>query len=190
MPFTPLFRRVLFALGTLALVVVALPAQGHTESQLTEWQENWQYRFEVAIEDRGAIPFRLMVERHDWFDRHPCSQVLGTYSATECNAGEIHLRSSVGTNVGTRVERWRSLVSAYFGPYTNEALRVIACESGGDPNAHNPSGASGLFQVMPFWQAKFGGSLFDPHNNVRIAKILFNDGDRQGWRWKHWVCQP
>ena len=28
---------------------------------------------------------------------------------------------------------------------------IIARESGGNPNAYNPSGASGLFQTMPFW---------------------------------------
>lgn len=28
---------------------------------------------------------------------------------------------------------------------------IIARESNGDPNAYNPSGASGLFQTMPFW---------------------------------------
>ena len=28
---------------------------------------------------------------------------------------------------------------------------IIARESNGNPNSYNPSGASGLFQTMPFW---------------------------------------
>ena len=91
------------------------------------------------------------------------------------------------------VEEWRALVSAYFAPGDVDlALTVIACESGGDPNAQNPqSGAAGLFQHIPrYWAARAsaiglpGASIFDPVANVAAAAYLvYADG---GWR--HWAA--
>jgi hypothetical protein len=85
------------------------------------------------------------------------------------------------------VEEWRSLVSAYFAPSDVEtALRVISCESGGDPNAVNPSsGAAGLFQHIPrYWPDRAaaiglpGASIFDPVANVAAAAWLVST---EGW---------
>ncbi|HJU51782.1 MAG TPA: transglycosylase SLT domain-containing protein [Acidimicrobiia bacterium] len=79
------------------------------------------------------------------------------------------------------VEEWRSLVSSYFAPTdVDKALRVISCESGGDPNAQNPSsGAAGLFQHIPrYWAERAalvglpGASIFDPVANVAAAAYL------------------
>ena len=88
------------------------------------------------------------------------------------------------------VEEWRALVSAYFAPeHVDLALRIISCESGGDPNAQNPrSGAAGLFQHIPrYWDARVaaagmpGGSIFDPIANVAASAYLaYSDG------WRHW----
>ena len=85
---------------------------------------------------------------------------------------------------------WRALVSAYFAPeHVDLALRIISCESGGDPNAQNPrSGAAGLFQHIPrYWEARVaaagmpGGSIFDPIANVAASAYLaYSDG------WGHW----
>ena len=74
-------------------------------------------------------------------------------------------------------------------------MRVMACESLGDPNARNPrSGASGLFQHMPrYWPersaaAGFGGrSIFDPEANVGVAAWMIYEYPGGGW--KHWVCK-
>jgi hypothetical protein len=79
------------------------------------------------------------------------------------------------------VEEWRALVSSYFAVSdVDKALRVIACESGGDPNAQNPrSGAAGLFQHIPrYWADRSamvglpGASIFDPVANVSAAAYL------------------
>jgi hypothetical protein len=88
------------------------------------------------------------------------------------------------------VEEWRSLVSAYFAPENVDlALRIISCESGGDPNAQNRrSGAAGLFQHIPrYWEARTaaaglpGASIFDPIANVAVSAYLaYADG------WSHW----
>jgi len=84
------------------------------------------------------------------------------------------------------VDEWRSLVSAYFATSDVElALRVISCESGGDPNAQNPrSGAAGLFQHIPrYWDARAaaiglpGASIFDPVANVSAAAwLVYTEG--------------
>ncbi|HEY7584449.1 MAG TPA: transglycosylase SLT domain-containing protein [Acidimicrobiia bacterium] len=90
------------------------------------------------------------------------------------------------------VEEWRSLVSSYFAPTdVDKALRVISCESGGDPNAQNPSsGAAGLFQHIPrYWAERAakvglpGASIFDPVANVAAAAYLvYTEG------WSPWAA--
>lgn len=85
------------------------------------------------------------------------------------------------------VEEWRSLVSSYFAASdVDKALRVISCESGGDPNAVNSaSGAAGLFQHIPrYWAERAsaiglpGVSIFDPVANVAAAAFLVYT---EGW---------
>lgn len=93
-------------------------------------------------------------------------------------------------SVSTDVERWRSLVVIHFpAGEVDNALAVMACESQGYERAVNPtSGASGLFQVMPFWADHFGVPrdwLLHAPDNVRIARRVWGI---QGWG--GWVCQP
>lgn len=91
------------------------------------------------------------------------------------------------------VEQWRPLVEAYFPPdYVNWAMQIMACESGGDPNATNrSSGAAGLFQFLPrYWagraaNAGFAGtSPYDPTANVATAAWLLKTGGES-----HWECR-
>lgn len=83
-------------------------------------------------------------------------------------------------------ERWRSLVAAYFPPeHVDRMLRIMACESGGDPEAKNPhSSATGLFQIMGFWQKAWPGDYTDPWTNVAVAYQIWLE---QGYR--AWVCK-
>jgi hypothetical protein len=67
-------------------------------------------------------------------------------------------------------------------------LRIAKCESGYNPHAVNPSGASGLFQFMPSTFAKTppgraGGSIWDPSANSQAAAWMYSQG-RQG----EWQC--
>lgn len=96
---------------------------------------------------------------------------------------------------GPGAEGWRGLVEEHFAAEdVDRALRIMACESKGDPHANNPySGASGLFQHMPnYWSerstgAGYGGeSIFDPVANVAVAAWLVYDYPGGGWH--HWVC--
>lgn len=96
------------------------------------------------------------------------------------------------------VEQWRSLVERYFGKNTDAALSVMRKESGGNPYAHNPSGASGLFQQMPaYWPQRiaeaekrygrtFSHDIFDPEANIAASAVLSNNGNN----WSHWSVRP
>lgn len=90
----------------------------------------------------------------------------------------------------TGVEQWRGLVEAHFQPGDVAwAMRVMACESNGNPYAENPrSTATGLFQFLRgWWSGAWGYPAFDPFNpeaNVKAAAWLFyTDGPH------HWVCK-
>lgn len=91
-------------------------------------------------------------------------------------------------NVPERASRWEGLAYAYW-PEEEIAtvLRIIECESNGDPQAVNPrSGASGLMQVMPFWADHFGyerEDLLDPSLNMEMAVLVWQE---QGW--EAWSC--
>ena len=68
-------------------------------------------------------------------------------------------------------------------------LRIAKCESGYNPYAQNPSGASGLFQFMPSTFAntppgRAGGSIWDPTANSQAAAWMYSQG-RQG----EWECK-
>ncbi len=97
------------------------------------------------------------------------------------------------------VERWRPLVERFFpASRVEEALRIMDCESNGDPEAYNPySGASGLFQFIPSTWAttapKAGypdASPFDPEANTASAAWLANRYEQLGlYYWLAWTCR-
>jgi septal ring factor EnvC (AmiA/AmiB activator) len=97
------------------------------------------------------------------------------------------------------VEQWRSVVEQYFPSHRiEEALRIIQCESNGDPDAYNPySGASGLFQFLPpTWATtapKAGfpdASPFEPTANIATAAWLANRYEQLGlYYWQPWSCR-
>ncbi len=97
------------------------------------------------------------------------------------------------------VEQWRGLVQTFFpSNRVEEALRIIDCESNGDPDAYNPySGASGLFQFLPStWAStapKAGypsSSPFEPEANIASAAWLANRYQELGlYYWQAWSCR-
>ncbi len=91
------------------------------------------------------------------------------------------------------VERWRPLVTQYFQASDVEwALRIIACESGGNPNAANPtSSARGLLQHLGrFWPQRSeaagwaGASIFDPEANIAVGAWLLAKNGKGSWECK------
>ena len=71
---------------------------------------------------------------------------------------------------------WDSLLAKYSWPQY-EAFDVLYCESKGNPWAHNPSGAEGLFQDMDGPQS--------PAANVAVAYDKWQSGGDSFWdAWK------
>ncbi len=94
-------------------------------------------------------------------------------------------------DVITTLDDWRPLVARYFEPRdVDRALRVIRCESRGNPGVKNPtSSASGLFQHLArLWPERSskagwaGSDVFDPVANVAVAAWLVYEGGG----WSHW----
>lgn len=64
-----------------------------------------------------------------------------------------------------------------------QAAQIAICESGGNPDAENPSGASGLWQILG---QVVPGNIFDPTVNAENAVSKFNSS---GQTFAQWVCQ-
>lgn len=168
---------------TLALMMLALPATAHTDTELTEWLDSW-----AMGTNYGSMGLAL----EDMKARHPCRRILDTW-VEDCEPVSPPAQSapssssapapSADRGMGSDVEQWRGLVSE-FAWDVEIALCLMGHESGGNPNAYNPSGASGLMQVLASWADNFGvtpADLFDPRVNLTIAAALYADGG-----WGHW----
>jgi soluble lytic murein transglycosylase-like protein len=82
------------------------------------------------------------------------------------------------------VEKWRGLVAKYFpSNAVNTALSIMACESGGNPNAVSHTNDHGLFQINGGLQA-YGEKIYNPEFNIKLAYT--NYYATRGWQ--PWVC--
>jgi hypothetical protein len=64
-------------------------------------------------------------------------------------------------------------------------IRVARCESGLNIYAHNPSGATGLFQFMPGTFVGNGGvDIYDPTQQANVAAKMFANGQSYQWSCK------
>ena len=166
-----------------ALVLVAVTLL-HPVDTLDEWMEEWTA---AAV---GSFTVETLADYTDMATRHPRFFGRHVHRAPGRQTPDRH--PSVGVPAG--VERWRPLVAAWFRPGdVDRAMRILACESQGNPNAKNPrSSASGLFQHLgKYWASRSaaagfaGASIFDPTANVATAAWL---RDQPGG-FSHWVCR-
>lgn len=82
------------------------------------------------------------------------------------------------------VEQWRGLVAQYFpASQVNNALAIMSCESGGNPNAKSPTNDHGLFQVHNGLQWH-GEKIYEPEYNVSLAYNSYFKP--RGWQ--PWSC--
>ncbi|GIU91657.1 MAG: hypothetical protein KatS3mg011_0563 [Acidimicrobiia bacterium] len=101
--------------------------------------------------------------------------------------------------IGPATERWRPIVETHFASdLVEDALVIMECESGGDPEAVNPySGAAGLYQFLPAtWavasvKAGVGDrSVFDGEANIIAASWLAEYYRQRGYDpWLPWTCR-
>ena len=158
----------------------------HPPVDLEEWVDEW-------VDDAltVGVTIELFDEYMDMATRHP--RFFGRH--VHAPSGRQTPARGLSVSVPAGVEQWRSLVAQWFRPgEVDRALRIMACESGGNPNARNPrSSASGLFQHLAakYWTARSaaagfaGASVFNPVANVATAAWL---RDQRGG-WSHWVCR-
>jgi hypothetical protein len=186
--------------ATALLMSLAVPAHAHTEDELGSWLVEFErMKAETPVPPWPSQAWPIVsgwdALLQDMRDRHPCSEVLGTPCPASVPRQTFHTRgmgSETHRGMGSDVEQWRSLVEAYFGANTDAALRVMACESGGNPNAANPrSSASGLFQFLAStWERTTGeaypGNVFDAESNIAAAAKLSKGGSD----WRQWSCRP
>ena len=99
------------------------------------------------------------------------------------------------------VEQWRPMVTIAISHHGGDAddvhrfLRIMQCESAGDPDAKNPnSSASGLMQHLTrFWDDRSqragrpGADVFDAEANIWVSAWLALAAPEGGW--KHWICK-
>jgi hypothetical protein len=65
----------------------------------------------------------------------------------------------------------------------SHAARIAECESGGNPHAYNPSGATGVWQILG---SVVPGNLYNAYTNALNAVSKFN---ASGDTFAQWVCQ-
>jgi murein DD-endopeptidase MepM/ murein hydrolase activator NlpD len=93
------------------------------------------------------------------------------------------------------VDRWSSTIAAAaakFGVPANLIKAVMKLESGGDPGSVSVAGATGLMQIMPFWNGTGGYSIHNPEENIMLGALILaqnfqagnpNNPSEKSWEW-------
>lgn len=176
-----------FALAASAISAGTSNAQTSTEDttptmSFQDFKPRYQYR-----KDRWhAVKVRLC-RSHAAPHRWPsANEVAPAWRDNRLN--RLHRRIAYAASRGSAcLPTSPEAIIRYVFPAVTEsaAVSVASCESHLSPSAYNPSGAAGLFQLMPIWYA----GKFDPFNalaNTRAAYGLSSGG----YNWTPWVCQP
>jgi uncharacterized protein YabE (DUF348 family) len=137
-------------------------------TQVVEGHDGILHRQYAEEYENDVLVSRTLAE--EWYDPEPVDTVI--YYST-APAAPVAAPPPV---VSASSSSWSDLVCAYNWD-CNWALAVIQCESGGNPNAYNPAGYVGLFQI---WEGN-GPNLRDPATNIAAAYSLYASGGRGHW---------
>ncbi len=141
------------------------PSLPRGAQRVVEGNDGVHYRqYEVVSQD-GVETSRAVTS--EWDDPAAVDTVI--YYSTATEAAPVAAAAPYDGD-------WRDLVCSYDWD-CDWALAVIQCESGGNPNAYNPGGYVGLFQI---WEGH-GSNLRDPATNIAAAYSLYVSGGRGNW---------
>jgi peptidoglycan hydrolase CwlO-like protein len=167
-------------------------AQSRVDGLEAQWQREEEERRRRAEEERRR--------QEEEARRQAEAEEAARQEAEAALAAAAAAAAAEGWKPGAGVEPWRGLVRQYFPDrLVEEAMRVMKCESGGNPLAVNPySGASGLFQHLPYyWPSRTekagwsGADIFDGEANIAVSAWLVDQSERAGKdSWSHWSCKP
>jgi soluble lytic murein transglycosylase-like protein len=117
----------------------------------------------------------------------------GRAQAVAAQAASLACDPSQGGAAGCPTGSVQQIITGAFQSQGQAAvawgLRIANCESGYNPRARNPSGASGLFQFMPQTFAntppgRAGGSIWDPLTSSQAAAWMYSQGRQSEWQCK------
>jgi murein DD-endopeptidase MepM/ murein hydrolase activator NlpD len=119
---------------------------------------------------------------NEWWQDQDAWSVANGGTAWAPNAGGLATPDDPNW---AKVNQWDASVARYASQYgvpPNLMKAIMRVESGGDPNARNPSGATGLMQIMAdIWNGGNWQQLLDPEFNIKkSAEILRANYDQHG----------
>lgn len=165
--------------GLLSLAGPAGASTGWARYDSDTWIK-WKSHVSVPVTENTKDWSRYMLARHGAIGRarHKHKDWLASRVVVVRPQGSP---PSSGDHWGTGAVQ--SMIRSIFGGDSARGLCTADRESGFDAHAYNPSGASGIFQLMPGWWDGTGqyGWRFDPFNaylNIYYAHIMVI---RRGW---------
>lgn len=91
----------------------------------------------------------------------------------------------IGSDYKSQIQYWCS----FYGCNPNTVHKVMMCESTGNMNAYNRSGASGIMQFMPSTISAYGNKIgisnpnaFNVKDSLQIASYMFATGNAYHWK--------
>lgn len=84
------------------------------------------------------------------------------------------------------VNQWDQTVMQAATRYNvppNLIKAIMMAESGGDPRARSPQGATGLMQIMPMHNGRQGLSINDPQQNIMLGALILQENYKQYGSW-------
>jgi len=141
-------------------------------TRVVEGQDGILHRqYEYEYENDVLISSVLVDE---YYDPEPVDTII--YYSTAPAPTPVPVPAPAPAPIAVSTGGWEGIVCSYDWD-CDWALAVIYCESGGNPNAYNPAGYVGLFQI---WEGN-GSNLSDPATNIAAAYSLYVSGGPGNW---------
>lgn len=150
---------------------------GCTNGQISRWLDWYHEDPDAAVE----------FANRDWVQDSLHQRVEGQQAASSSSASDDQHDGDEGADNPPRLSgacsQWSGMALdvGWSQDQWSTLSRIMYRESRCDPGAHNPSGATGLLQIMPGWADDCGGSpsdLYGPWFNLSCGLHVLH---AQGW---------